>query len=87
MQLRPCLRHLEQADSAQHTHPGVVSDGDTTATESEGEEARPVQVKFARSGSSARGRQQKSTEPDDPWIPLVYHPLEVCVALRYRSSL
>ena len=45
IQLRPRLDHLDTAS----THQGVaggggVSDGDTTATESEGEEAKPVTV-------------------------------------------
>ena len=56
LQLRPSLCHLEQADTVQHSHTAAASDGDTTATESEGEKAKPVQVRFARSGGGAHGQ-------------------------------
>ena len=82
LQLRPSLRHLEQADTVQHSHTAAASDGDTTATESEGEEAKLVQVRFARSGGGARGQQRKPTEPEEAWVPLVYHTIEVCMGVE-----
>ena len=78
LQLRPSLRHLEQADTVQHSHTAAASDGDTTATESEGEEANLVQVRFAHSGCGARGQQCKPSEPE-AWMPLVYHTIDVCM--------
>lgn len=48
-QLRPALTHITRADAGSKrvgvAGGGATSEGDTT--ESEGEEARPVQVKFA----------------------------------------
>ena len=49
LQLRPTLRHIEMGDAAGGSNRtlgmGGVSDGDTTATESEEEEAKPVTVR------------------------------------------
>lgn len=49
MQLRPSLAHLDLAAAGRKhstTAADPVTDGDTT--ESEGEEAKPITVKFAR---------------------------------------
>ena len=74
------MRHLEQADTVQQSHTAAASDGDTTATESEGEEAKPVQVRFACSGGRAHGQQRKPTEPEEACgVPLVYHTIELCM--------
>ena len=84
LQLRPSLCHLEQADTVQHSHTAAASDGDTTATESEGEEAKPIQVRFARSGGGACGQQRKPSEPEEAWVPLVYHTIEMCVGMSVQ---
>ena len=49
VQLRPTLQHLDRAAAGQRRSSAAAeasTDGDTT--ESEGEEAKPVTVKFAR---------------------------------------
>ena len=49
VQLRPSLQHLDWAEAGRRHNAAATetsTDGDTT--ESEGEEARPVTVKFAR---------------------------------------
>ena len=83
LQLQPSLHHLEQADTVQHSHTTAASDGDTTTTESEGEEAKLVQVRFAWSGGGARGQQHKPTEPEEAWAPLVYHTDSVLICLCF----
>ena len=50
VQLRPRLSHLDQADVGSKRVGGGTSEGE--GTESEGEEAKPVLVRFARPTNS-----------------------------------
>ena len=64
--MRSSLSHLDKADTgakkaaAAVNEGGSVGGGDTTATESEGEEAKPVIVKFARRESKVKGQGKSS---------------------------
>jgi hypothetical protein len=48
VQLRPSLQHLDQAAAGRRCSATTEASSDGDTTESEGEEARPVTVKFAR---------------------------------------
>ena len=48
VQLRPSLQHLDQAAAGRRSSAATEASSDGDTTESEGEEARPVTVKFAR---------------------------------------
>ena len=94
LQLRPSLSHLDQADAGNKVATasaaaagggggggtGSASDGDVT--ESEGEEAKPVTVKFARQ-STVRSKvwrrllyqQLEEKRNEEPWTELKYQGL------------
>ncbi len=54
IQLRPSLSRLDRADSLRASGVGGSSEGE--GTESEGEEAKPVQIRFARPTNSSSAR-------------------------------
>jgi len=99
VQLRPGLTHLDKTDTGSKKV-GVagaegrsMSEGETT--ESEGEEAKPVQVRFARPDSvrAAHSRQKVSYETqeqqreEEAWVPLYYHGVDSEEATEERQLL
>ena len=64
VQMRSSLSHLDKADTGAKKAAAAINEGgggDTTATESEGEEAKPVIVKFARRESKVKGQGKGSS--------------------------
>ena len=99
VQLRPSLSHLDKTDTGSKkvgiggVEGGALSEGDTTG--SEGEEAKPVQVRFARPDSvrasqSVRKPSYQSQEQqreEETWVPLLYHGMDSECATEERQLL
>lgn len=99
VQLRPSLSHLDKTDAGSKkvgiggVEGGALSEGDTTG--SEGEEAKPVQVRFARPDSvrasqSVRKPSYQSQEQqreEETWVPLLYHGMDSECATEERQLL
>jgi hypothetical protein len=84
IKLRPSLKHIELKKDQPNigSTSGNVSDGNTTATESE-DEAKPITVKFTR---GVKGNKFQN-EPEEPWKVLTYHQLEVIIIIIFiRAS-
>lgn len=101
VQLRPSLSHLDTADSgAKRAAAATLSGsdgGDTTG--SEGEEAKPVVVKFARRESKVKGQQKgvgrrinfqevmENRKSSESWLSVQYNDLESEEASEERRLL
>lgn len=99
VQLRPSLSHLDKTDTGSKkvgvggVEGGAMSEGDTTG--SEGEEAKPVQVRFARP-DSVRASQSvrkpsyqllEQQREEEAWVPLLYHGVDSECATEERQLL
>lgn len=101
VQLRPSLSHLDKADSGAKKAAATVagSDGGGDTTESEGEEAKPVVVKFARRESKVKSQQKsvgrrmnfheamENRRTSENWITVQYNNLESYEAAEERRLL
>ena len=84
VQLKPNLSYLDQADVGAKKLEVAVSDEGGDTTESEGEEAKPVTVRFAKPRNPAKaektvGYRQTFTESEKAskeWVPVAYHGVE-----------
>ena len=96
VQLRPGLAHLDKTDTgSKKVGVGGADGSEGETTESEGEEAKPVQVRFARPDSvrAAHSRQKVSYETqeqqreEEVWVPLFYHGVDSEEATEERQLL
>ena len=100
--MRPSLSHLDKADSgAKKAAAAAVSGGDGggDTTGSEGEEAKPVVVKFARRDSKVKGQQKgvgwkmnfqeamEKRKSSEAWITVEYKGVESEEACEERRLL
>ena len=97
VQLRPSLSHLDTADSGAKRAAAGSDGGDTTG--SEGEEAKPVVVKFARRESKVKGQQKgisrrmnfqevmENRKTSEPWLAVQYNDVESEEASEERRLL
>lgn len=102
VQMRSSLSHLDKADSGAKRAAAAASvsgsDGGDT-TESEGEEAKPVVVKFARRENKAKSQQKgigrrlnyqevmENQKSSDTWIPVQFNGVESDEASEERRLL
>lgn len=81
VQLKPSLSYLDQADIGAKVEAAAASDDGGDATESEGEEAKPVTVRFSKPVNPAKaqkkvGHRQTFTESEKAsrdWTNVAYH--------------
>lgn len=69
VQLRPSLHHLDQAAAGRKRSAAAEASTDGDTTESEGEEAKPVTVKFARRDAGL-----------NRYVPLARRNKDICTA-------
>jgi DNA-directed RNA polymerase-3 subunit RPC5 len=106
VQLKSSLSHLDKADAGAKKAAAAAATndgggGDSTATESEGEEARPVVVKFARRESKVKGQGKgggvgrrvnfqefmENKKSSEAWITVNYNDIDSEEAAEERRLL